>query len=290
MKLTLTDLTKKFGAKTAVDHVNLEISHGIIGLLGPNGAGKTTLIRLLCDLLRPDDGAVLFDGENICTMGEDYRDMLGYLPQKMGYYPWFTAEKYLQYLAALKGLSAEEGDARASALLQQVGLHAERKKRLRTFSGGMLQRIGIAQALLNDPKILILDEPTAGLDPQERIRFRNMIAGFAQDRLVILSTHIVSDVEHMATKGILFRAGKIAACDTIDEICKTLDGKVCSVTVSTKEVEEFQQMYLIADVQPTGESVQLRLVCPDRIPEGAAIVNPELEDAYLFYCGKENPC
>ena len=157
MKLTLTDLTKKFGAKTAVDHVNLEISHGIIGLLGPNGAGKTTLIRLLCDLLRPDDGAVLFDDENICTMGEDYRDMLGYLPQKMGYYPWFTAEKYLQYLAALKGLSAEEGDARASALLQQVGLHAERKKRLRTFSGGMLQRIGIAQALLNDPKILILD-------------------------------------------------------------------------------------------------------------------------------------
>ena len=137
---------------------------------------------------------------------------------------------------------------------------------------------------------LILDEPTAGLDPQERIRFRNMIAGFAQDRLVILSTHIVSDVEHMATKVILFRAGKIAACDTIDEICKTLDGKVCSVTVSPKEAEEFQQMYLIADVQPTGESVQLRLVCPDRIPEGAAIVNPELEDAYLFYCGKENPC
>ena len=163
MKLTLTDLTKKFGAKTAVDHVNLEISHGIIGLLGPNGAGKTTLIRLLCDLLRPDDGAVLFDGENICTMGEDYRDMLGYLPQKMGYYPWFTAEKYLQYLAALKGLSAEEGDARASALLQQVGLHAERKKRLRTFSGGMLQRIGIAQALLNDQVLIHRNGSDSGI-------------------------------------------------------------------------------------------------------------------------------
>ena len=197
MKLTITDLTKKFGHKTAVNHVDLELTPGIIGLLGPNGAGKTTMIRLLCDLIQPDSGAVLLDGENIRFMGEDYRDILGYLPQKVGYYPWFTAEKYLMYIAALKGLSTEEAAAKTKDLLEQVGLYSERKKRLGAFSGGMLQRVGIAQALLNDPKILILDEPTAGLDPQERIRFRTMIAGLARDRLVILSTHIVSDVEHV---------------------------------------------------------------------------------------------
>ena len=290
MKLTITDLTKKFGHKTAVDHVDLELTSGIIGLLGPNGAGKTTMIRLLCDLTQPDSGAVLLDGENIRSIGEDYRDILGYLPQKVGYYPWFTAEKYLMYIAALKGLSTEEAAAKTKDLLEQVGLYSERKKRLGAFSGGMLQRVGIAQALLNDPKILILDEPTAGLDPQERIRFRTMIAGLARDRLVILSTHIVSDVEHIATQVVMLRSGKVVAHDTIRHIRNTLTGKVCTLTVSAEEAEQYRQTHLVANMQPVGEKIMLRLVCPNGFPDGAVPVEPDLEDAYLAYCGREDVC
>ena len=290
MKLTITDLTKKFGHKTAVNHVDLELTPGIIGLLGPNGAGKTTMIRLLCDLTQPDSGAVLLDGENIRSMGEDYRDLLGYLPQKVGYYPWFTAEKYLMYIAALKGLSTEEAAAKAKNLLEQVGLYDDRKKRLNAFSGGMLQRVGIAQALLNDPKILILDEPTAGLDPQERIRFRTMIAGLARDRLVILSTHIVSDVEHIATQVVMLRSGKVVAHDTIEHIRNTLTGKVCTLTVSAEEAEQYRQTHLVANMQPVGEEIMLRLVCPNGFPDGAVPVEPDLEDAYLAYCGREDVC
>ena len=290
MKLTITDLTKKFGNKIAVNHVNLELTSGIIGLLGPNGAGKTTLIRLLCDLIRPDAGAVLLDGENIRSLGEDFRDILGYLPQKVGYYPWFTAEKYLRYIAALKGLSADEAATKSKALLEQVGLYSERKKRLSAYSGGMLQRIGIAQALLNDPKILILDEPTAGLDPQERIRFRTMVAGLARDRLVILSTHIVSDVEHIATQVVMLRAGKVVAHDTIERIRNSLAGKVCTLTVSAGEAEYYRKAHLVANMQPADDKILLRLVCPDGFPEGAAAVEPDLEDAYLAYCGREDVC
>ena len=290
MKLTITDLTKKFGHKIAVDHVDLELTPGIIGLLGPNGAGKTTMIRLLCDLTQPDSGAVLLDGENIRSMGEDYRDILGYLPQKVGYYPWFTAEKHLMYIAALKGLSTEEAAAKAKNLLEQVGLYDERKKRLSAFSGGMLQRVGIAQALLNDPKVLILDEPTAGLDPQERIRFRTMIAGLARDRLVILSTHIVSDVEHIATQVVMLRSGKVVAHDTIEHIRNKLTGKVCTLTVSAEETEHYRQTHLVANMQPVGEKIMLRLVCPNGFPDGAIPVEPDLEDAYLAYCGREDVC
>lgn len=290
MKLTITDLTKIFGHKTAVDHVDLELTPGIIGLLGPNGAGKTTLIRLLCDLIRPDSGAVLLDGENIRDLGEDYRDILGYLPQKVGYYPWFTADKYLKYIAALKGLSTEEAAAKTRDLLEQVGLYHERKKRLGAFSGGMLQRVGIAQALLNNPKILILDEPTAGLDPQERIRFRTMIAGLARNRLVILSTHIVSDVEHIATQVVMLRSGKVVAHDTMEHIRNSLAGKVCTLTVSLEEAEGYRKAYLVANMQPVGDRIQLRLVCQNGFPDGGVCVEPDLEDAYLAYCGREEVC
>jgi len=290
MNLTITDLTKKFGHKTAVDHVDLELTPGIIGLLGPNGAGKTTMIRLLCDLIQPDSGSVLLDGKNIRSLGEDYRDVLGYLPQKVGYYPWFTAEKYLMYISALKGLSEKEAATKTTYLLKQVGLYDERKKRLRAFSGGMLQRVGIAQALLNDPKILILDEPTAGLDPQERIRFRTMIAGLARDRMVILSTHIVSDVEHIATQVVMLCSGKVVAHDTIEHIRDSLVGKICTVTVSAEEAEHYRRIHLVSNMQPVDDRIMLRLVCLNGFPEGAVLVEPDLEDAYLAYCGREDVC
>ena len=232
----------------------------------------------------------MLDGENIRAMGEDYRDILGYLPQKVGYYPWLTAEKYLRYIAVLKGLPAGEAAARTKDLLEQVGLYGERKKRLGAYSGGMLQRIGIAQAVLNDPRILILDEPTAGLDPQERIRFRAMIAGLARDRLVILSTHIVSDVEHIATQVVMLRSGKVVAHDTMASIRSTLAGKVCTLTVSPGEAEAYRSAYLVSNMQPVGDQIQLRLVCPDGFPAGAVAAEPDLEDAYLAFCGREEVC
>lgn len=287
MKVTVCDLTKKYGTKTAVDHLDLELTPGIWGLLGPNGAGKTTLMRLLCDLLRPDSGAVLLDGENIRSMGEDYREILGYLPQKVGYYPWFTGEKYLRYLAVLKGLPSAEIPERVEALLRQAGLYEERKKRLGAYSGGMLQRIGIAQALLNDPRILILDEPTAGLDPQERIRFRTMIAGLAQDRLVLLSTHIVSDVEHLAQQVILLREGSLAAVDSVEAVCRRMAGQVCTMTVSADEAERLRRSCQVVNMQPADRGILLRLICPQGLPAGAVPAEPCLEDAYLALCGKE---
>lgn len=290
MKLTITDLTKNFNKKTVVDHVNLELTTGIVGLLGPNGAGKTTMIRLLCDLIQPDCGAVLLNDEDIRSMGEDYREILGYLPQKMGYYPWFTAEKYLKYIAVLKGLSDEEAVFRTETLLKQVGLYEERKKRLGTFSGGMLQRVGIAQALLNEPKILILDEPTAGLDPQERIRFRGIIASLAKERLVILSTHIVSDVEHIATQVVLLRSGKVIVHDTVEHVRDSLSDKVYTVNVFAEEVEKYRKAYLVSNMQPIDDRIILRLVCLNGAPEGAIPAEPNLEDAYLAYCGKEEIC
>lgn len=287
MRLTITDLTKKFGEKTAADHVELELTEGIIGLLGPNGAGKTTLIRLICDLLRPDEGAVLLDDENIHEMGEAYRDILGYLPQKVGYYPWFTAEKYMMYLAALKGLEKHEAKQRTEKLLSDVGLYEERKKKLGAFSGGMLQRVGIAQALLNDPKILILDEPTAGLDPQERIRFRSMIAGMAQDRLVLLSTHIVSDIEHTATQAVILSGGRVRVYDTLENIVNSMKGKTCVIEVTAAEADILRTKYPVVNMQSVGDKLMLRLLCEKDIPHGARLVEPNLEDAYIAYCTAE---
>lgn len=290
MKLVISNLTKRYGAKTAVDHVNLTLEPGIVGLLGPNGAGKTTMIRLLCDLIAPDMGSVMLDGENIRNMGEAYRDILGYLPQRVGYYPWFTGEKYLMYMAALKGLPRDQARMRTDALLNRVGLYDVRKKRLSSLSGGMIQRLGIAQAMLNRPQILILDEPTAGLDPQERIRFRGMIAELAHDSLVILSTHIVSDVANIASRVIMLRSGKVAAYDSVDALLNRLSGKVGLITVPLDQVEDFQKHHLVANMQPSGAGVQMRIVSLDALPVDAQPVQPNLEDAYLAYCGREGLC
>ena len=281
MKLTTFNLTKKYGKKTAVDQLNLELTEGIIGLLGPNGAGKTTLIRMLCDILKPTEGKVLFDGEDIHLMNEEYRERLGYLPQKVGYYSWFTGEEYLRYLGCLKGMSKQEVEERITWLLKQVSLENVRKKKIKTYSGGMIQRLGIAQALLNDPEILILDEPTAGLDPKERIRFRNLIAQLAEDRLIILSTHIVSDVESVATDIIIFKDGKVVMQDKNKDILKHMKEKVYLLKVAAKDIEECKEKYIISSMQPVGSDMELRIICSGEAPAGALLVDPGLEELYL---------
>ena len=207
MELLIDRLSKQYGSKIAVDRVSLRLGPGVYGLLGANGAGKTTLMRMLCGILRPTGGSVSLDGLDVST--EEYRACLGYLPQDFGYYPNFSGEEFLLYLAALKGLNRQEAKRKTKELLHLVSLDQVAKKKIKTYSGGMKQRLGIAQALLSDPKLLILDEPTAGLDPKERVRFRDLIAELGKDSIVLLSTHIVSDVEHIADVILMMKDGQL---------------------------------------------------------------------------------
>lgn len=224
LELTLNQVTKKYKDLCAVDHVEAVFTHGVYGLLGANGAGKTTLLRLMCDILRPDEGEILLDRNPINRLGASYRRFLGYLPQDFGFYPDFTAERFLLYMAALKALPSLEAKRKTAELLAMVGLEDSKNKKIKTFSGGMVRRLGIAQAMLNDPEILILDEPTAGLDPKERIRFRNIISSFSKDRIVILSTHIVSDVEYIADEILLMKKGRFLQQGSVENITKQVRG------------------------------------------------------------------
>lgn len=287
MELLIDRLTKQYGKKIAVDCVSASFQPGLYGLLGANGAGKTTLMRMLCAVLESTSGEVLLDKREVTAMGADYRNILGYLPQEFGYYPSYTAVDFLLYIAALKGIPRNIAKKRVAELLEVVGLETVAGKRLKTFSGGMKQRVGIAQALLNQPKILILDEPTAGLDPKERVRFRNLLADYAGDKIVILSTHIVSDIEAIADKVLLMKKGRFILQGTIPELIQKADGKVWELTVFPEEARKWQNESVVANLRHEGDQVVLRILS-DTIPDGRAVpCEASLEDMYLYYFGEE---
>ncbi len=283
MELSLDRLTKHYGSKIAVDCISATLRPGVYGLLGANGAGKTTLMRMMCAILESTSGEVFFNGKEITSMGADYRNLLGYLPQDFGYYPNYTAADFLLYIAALKGIPRNMAGKRVKELLEVVGLDHAAGKRMKTFSGGMKQRVGIAQALLNNPKILILDEPTAGLDPKERVRFRNLLSDYAEDRIVILSTHIVSDIEAIADEVLLMKKGRFVLQGTVPELIQKASGKVWELAVSQKEAGRWQGNAAVANLRHEGERVILRIVS-DTVPDQRAVTcEATLEDLYLYY-------
>lgn len=277
MKLELDHLTKKFGDFTAVNHINLTMKNGVYGLLGVNGAGKTTLMRMLCTLLKPTSGTIRCDGRDIFKMDSEYRRLLGYLPQEFGFYPQFSVQDYLLYIAALKGIPPAAAKERVKELLFKVGLSKAAHKKMKKLSGGMKRRAGIAQAMLNNPKILILDEPTAGLDPNERIRFRNLISELSEQRLVLLSTHIVSDIEYIANEIWLMKDGELMHKGSADEIINSMPETVWECFVEKNMVSDFIKRYRISNMKTEPDGIILRIISQERPFTNAKCVKASLE-------------
>lgn len=283
MKLEIKNLKKTYKDKTAVDGVNLEITPGVWGLLGANGAGKTTLMRMIAGILTPTQGEILYDGIKIRDLGAAYRDIFGYLPQTFGFYPEFRVKDYLEYMAALKGLPKKATAEKIDELMEKLTLKEVSRKQIRKLSGGMQRRVGIAQALLNDPEVLILDEPTSGLDPGERIRFRNLLSEFAKDRIVVISTHIVPDVEYIATCNALMKNGKIIDIGTTEDLVKLVKGKVWESSLEPETLARYESRLNIINVrnEDTGK-VRVRYLSDIPAVPGSQSVSPRLEDLYLF--------
>lgn len=292
MEITLEHVSKHFkdrnnttsSVKKAVEDVNLHLSPGVWGLLGANGSGKTTLMRMICGIMKPTAGRICYDGVDIEHLDDAYRDLIGYLPQEFGFYPEFTVQQYLEYISALKGMSDRQAKQRIDELLVKVSLEDVRRKKIIKLSGGMKRRVGIAQALLNDPEFLVLDEPTSGLDPGERVRFRNLLSEFAQDRIVLISTHIVSDVEYIATQNAIMKHGEILQTGTTPELVSQMHGKVFEAIITPQELGMWESNPKVQIVNLRNEengSICLRYLGSQTDIPNAVAQNPHLEDLYL---------
>lgn len=283
MELVIDKVSMRFKDKKAVSNISIKLTPGVWGLLGANGAGKTTLMRIIAGILQPTSGQVLYDGVPIRALGEKYRALFGYLPQEFGFPQEFTVKDYLIYVAALKGMTERQGRKRIHELLEQVSLLEVCNRKIARLSGGMKRRVGIAQALLNDPEVLVLDEPTGGLDPGERVRFRNLLSEFAHDRIVLISTHIVPDVEYIATCHAIIKGGKLLATGTTEELTKLVEGKVWTCTVPAESVPEYENKLQITNLRNENDgSVSIRYLSEQPCNAVSTAATPRLEDLYLW--------
>lgn len=289
MSLELKDISKKYGKKEVLHNIDIKFETGIYGLLGPNGAGKSTLMNIITGLLRQNNGAVLFDGKDIDILGRDYRKVLGYLPQNLGLYPFYTGRQILLYFSKLKCI--EDSENRINELLELVHLSKDADKKVGNYSGGMKKRIGIALALLNKPKLLVMDEPTAGLDPKERIRFRSILSKIKQESIIIISTHIVSDVEHIADNIVLMDSGQIIASDKCINLIDGIKDKIWYAYIDNKEFQEYVEGLKIVNAINTDiNHIGLRIISDKAPLSNAKLVYPTLEDVYMYYFGSDENC
>jgi ABC-2 type transport system ATP-binding protein len=289
MKLCITHLGKRYhGDFWGLKDFSLEAGPGILGLLGPNGAGKSTFMRMLATITKPTEGTISWNDADIVKSPDTMRAVLGYLPQDFGVYPNLNAVEFLEYMAAIKGLNGSATKKRIGELLQVVNLVEAAKRPLGGYSGGMKQRVGIAQALLNDPQLLIVDEPTVGLDPEERVRFRNLLSDLSGERIVILSTHIVSDVEATATRIVLMNKGRLLCASTPEDLLQELEGRVWVWTVTSDELIALKQKHIVSGTIRRSDGVEVRVVSTDRPEPRARGTSPNLEDAYLYFIGGDS--
>lgn len=287
MEIKYSDISKKFGAKTAVNNINLTLTNGICALLGANGSGKTTLMKMTAGILEPTSGTISLDGRNIKILDSAYRNVLGYLPQNFGYYKDFKAKDFLLYMCALKGIDGSFAKKRCNDMLDKVGLTDVKNKKVGTFSGGMRQRLGIAQALLNEPSVLILDEPTAGLDPKERIKFRNLICELSKEIIIIYATHIVSDVTFIADRVLILKDGSICADGTTEALQDIVKDKVWLVTINRSDLLSMQKKFSVSTISETENGMlEIRVVSDEKPNDTAIPAKPDLEDVYLYYFGE----
>src|SRR5512141_370879 len=281
------NLSKAYKGVQALKDFNLKLTPGILGLLGPNGAGKSTLMRMLATITKPTEGTILWNGRDVVKDPEALRSVLGYLPQDFGVYPNLSAQEFLEYMAAIKGMSGDKARRRISDLLDLVNLREAARRPLGGYSGGMRQRVGIAQALLNDPLLLIVDEPTVGLDPEERVRFRNLLSDLSGERIVILSTHIVSDVEATATRIALVHKGQLLCESAPENLLQELEGKVWEWTVFSEDLPGLKQKHIVSGTIRRSDGVQVRVVSASQPEAQSRGVDPSLEDAYLYFIGSK---